>query len=121
MSYVIEQVVPVLVGQGAVNELAAKLRQEFSATKVALVTDPGVKGAGIADKVAAALEEGNLPVAVFYDKVERDAPDYNVDELADLICKHGCDAVVAVAAVPRWTPARVPRSWPATADRSATT
>ena len=96
MSYVIEQVVPVLVGQGAVNELAAKLRNEFSATKVALVTDPGVKGAGIADKVAAALEEGSLPVAVFYDKVERDAPDYNVDELADLICKHGCDAVVAV-------------------------
>ena len=77
MSYVIEQVVPVLVGQGAVNELAAKLRNEFSGTKVALVTDLGVNGAGITDRVAAALQEGSLPVAVYYDKVERDASDYN--------------------------------------------
>lgn len=96
MTYMIDQVVPVLVGQGAAGELAAKLKAEHGATAVALVTDPGVAGAGIADKVRDALEAGGLPCAVFFDKVERDAPDYNVDELAGLIRDAGCDAIVAV-------------------------
>ena len=95
MIYEITQDVPVLVGQGAVKEVGKKLREDYGVTKVALVYDMGVKNAGIADKVLEALTESGMP-CVCYDKVERDAPDYTVDELGAVIRENGCDGIVAV-------------------------
>lgn len=37
------------MGRGAVNELASKPKAEYAATKVALVTDPGVAGGSALD------------------------------------------------------------------------
>ena len=95
MIYEIAQPVPILAGRGAVMELGAKLIKDFGVRKVVLVYDRGVKGAGIGDKVKAALEEHGLQCVTF-DDIQRDAPDTNVDELGRFIRDAGADAVVAL-------------------------
>lgn len=95
MIYEFTQAVPVLVGKGAVRELARRLKEEFGSKKVMAVYDPGVKGAGLSEKLLEALKEQDLAYEC-YDKVERDAPDYSVDELGNMIRENGCDVIVAL-------------------------
>lgn len=95
MIYEITQAVPVLVGQGAVTEMAERLCALEHCRTAALVYDCGVEKAGIAAKVEEALKKKGLR-CISYNKVERDAPDYSVDELAGLIRENGCGVIVAV-------------------------
>ena len=93
--YEITQAVPVLVGRGAVGEMAERLRTSGNCRRAVLVYDSGVEKAGISGKVKDALEARGI-CCICYNKVERDAPDYSVDELSGLIRDNGCDVIVAV-------------------------
>ncbi len=63
--------------------------------KVLLVTDKGVKGAGLTDKVVASLEAAGIPVVLFAD-VEEDPGTKTVGRGLDLLKAEGCDGVVIV-------------------------
>jgi len=56
-------------GCGAVDDLAAMVR-ECNGSKVMLVMDPGLKGAGLAEKICAPLEAASIPYTV-YDQIDR--------------------------------------------------
>ena len=95
MIYEMTQEVPVLAGRGAVREMASRLKHQYGIRKVMVVYGPGVKEAGLSDRVLEALKAQQLE-CMCYDKVERDAPDYIVDELGNIILENHCDAIVAV-------------------------
>lgn len=95
MIYEMTQEVPVLAGRGAVREMAVRLKNQYGCRKVMLVYDQGVKEAGISERVLEALKAQQLE-CMCYDRVERDAPDYTVDELGKIIQESHCDAIVAV-------------------------
>lgn len=95
MIYEMNQAVPVLVGQGALREMAVRLKEDYGCKRAAVVYDPGVQEAGISGRVLEALKRQELE-CVCYDRVKRDAPDDTVDELGELIRKNGCDVIVAV-------------------------
>lgn len=95
MIYEMTQEVPVLAGRGAVREMAARLKNLYKVRKVMVVYDQGVKEAGLSERVLEALKAQKLE-CMCYDRVERDAPDYTVDELGKIILENHCDAIVAV-------------------------
>lgn len=84
----------IVLGSGCIARLADEIRR-LGGTSVLLVTDPGVVGTGIADRLKTLLTGAGLPVAVF-GKVEAD-PRYEIveDALAALrAC--GADTVVGL-------------------------
>lgn len=64
-------------------------------SRALLVTDAFIAGSGIADEVAAGLEEAGVAVAIF-DGVEPDPTDAAVDEGRAALVAHEADLVVAV-------------------------
>ena len=82
------------VGPGAVDGLAAVLR-ELGAVRPLLVTDAGVRAAGIADRVAGLLAAAGTPVTV-WDAVDRQATDSCVESCRDAVLATSADSVVAV-------------------------
>ena len=71
------QTVPSLTfGEPAADALASMVAG-VGARRLMLVTDPGVRGAGLVDPVVAALESSGLTVAV-YDDVEADPPETKI-------------------------------------------
>ncbi len=85
---------PILFGRGAVKETGEKLK-ELGCTKVLVVFDQGVKGAGIADKVIASIHAAGIET-VCYDKVLPDPPDWSVDEAGTLGLQEKADGVVGI-------------------------
>ena len=63
--------------------------------KALLVTDKGVKGAGLTDKVVASLAAAGVPVVVFAD-VEEDPGTKTVGRGLELLKAEGCNGVVIV-------------------------
>jgi len=78
--------------------ISAKLG-EFAAgmgAKTAFVlSDPGVKGAGLVDGLIAALQAAGI-AAIEYDQVKANPPDVQVEEAAQLARKANADIVVAI-------------------------
>lgn len=64
----------VLARPGASREVAALLPRDAALRRALLVTDPGVRGAGLADGAAASLAGAGIEVLVF-DGVEPDPPE----------------------------------------------
>lgn len=62
----------IVYGNGSIRELD-KILQRIKAKNVFLITDPGIKGAGIADKVLRLLEEAQYQVVV-YDQAVPEPP-----------------------------------------------
>ncbi len=63
--------------------------------KVLLVTDKGIQGAGLTDKVSASLESAGIPVTIF-GEVEEDPGTATVAKGLELLKTAGCDGVVIV-------------------------
>jgi alcohol dehydrogenase len=77
---------------------AAEAGREAVALKIKkalLVTDKGVKGAGLTDKVVASLEAAGVPVTLFGD-VEEDPGTKTVARGLELLKADGCDGIVIV-------------------------
>ena len=63
--------------------------------KVLIVTDQGVKGAGLLDRLTAALETGGVPFAVF-DETEPNPSVETVEKATDLFRREACNRVVGL-------------------------
>jgi alcohol dehydrogenase class IV len=84
----------IVYGEGAL-ELAGRHAVNFGATKVLIVTDPGVQSAGWASKVEARLRESSIPFVTF-NGVTPNPKDYEVMTGAELCRDEGCDLIIAV-------------------------
>ena len=87
------QTVPSLTfGEPAADALASMVAG-VGARRLMLVTDPGVRGAGLVDPVVAALETSGLTVAV-YDDIEADPPEAKVLAAVEAARAFGAEAIV---------------------------
>jgi len=81
-------------GPGAAD-LAVRYAMNFEARRVMLVTDPGVRAAGWADKISDSLRGAGMETVVF-DRVSPNPRDHEVMDGAEIYRAQGCDAIVAV-------------------------
>ena len=84
----------IVFGDEAVNQIADQIRA-LGGSKVLLVLDQGLKGAGVAQKVTAPLETHDI-VYVTYDRVTSEPEPVLADEGAALAREQACDLVVGV-------------------------
>lgn len=84
----------IVYGKGAM-QLAGRHAGNLGATKVLIVTDPGVQKAGWVPKVEYSLRESDIPFAVFMD-ITPNPKDYEVMAGADVCRSEGCDLIIAV-------------------------
>ncbi|MEQ6884572.1 iron-containing alcohol dehydrogenase [Salicola sp. Rm-C-2C1-2] len=87
--------VKVIAGQAALEHLP----YEFSSRAVArpmVVTDKGVRNAGLLDKVLTACEEGGMDITVVYDDVPADSSKQTVTAIANEYRKQKCDGILAI-------------------------
>ncbi len=84
----------IVYGEGALL-LSGRHAVNFGATKVFIVTDPGVQAAGWTSAVEVSLEESNIPYVTF-NSVTPNPKDYEVMAGVDVCMKEGCDLIIAV-------------------------
>jgi alcohol dehydrogenase len=84
----------IIFGDEAVNQVADQIRA-LGGSKVLLVLDQGLKGAGVAQKVVAPLETHDISF-VTYDKVTSEPEPTLADEGATVARNQACDLVVGV-------------------------
>lgn len=82
----------IVCGPDSVKQLPELLPAQ---DKALLVSDPGVKAAGIVAKVEEALQKASIAY-VIYDKVQPDAPIPQIQEAAALYREQGCGSIIAV-------------------------
>lgn len=87
--------VKVVAGHKALEQVAFELAT-LGAKKPLLITDKGVRGAGLVDVVVAALEAGGLAGVPVFDAVPPDSSNAVVAEGARTWRASGCDAIVAL-------------------------
>ena len=84
----------IVFGDEAVNQVADEIRA-LGGSKILLVLDQGLKGAGVAQKVVAPLETDDISY-VTYDQVTSEPEPTLADEGAALAREQACDLVVGV-------------------------
>ena len=85
---------PILFGPGSSRATGEKLKS-FGCTKVMVVFDPGIKAAGIADRIVESVKSAGLEVVCFGD-VQADPPDWSVEEAGKLAIAEKVDGVVGL-------------------------
>lgn len=93
-TFTITQPTRIHFGTGAIGDLATMVK-DLGGSKVFLVVDPGLKNAGLVDRISAPLTEGEVPFVV-YDKVDPEPGLTLADNGAKLAKKEKCDCVVGV-------------------------
>ncbi|NTV12966.1 MAG: iron-containing alcohol dehydrogenase [Desulfobulbaceae bacterium] len=93
-TFTITQPTRLTFGAGAIDGLAA-LARSFGGTKAFLVVDPGVKQAGLLDKITAPLQRDQLPFEI-YDQIDPEPGLKLADNGCKLAKKAGCDCVIGV-------------------------
>jgi alcohol dehydrogenase class IV len=81
-------------GYGALADLPKHIG-EHGGTKAVLVTDPGLRKAGVAGRVEAVLKNAGIPF-VSYDKVPENSSTGVVNEIVALINESGADALIGL-------------------------
>lgn len=94
MSFQYNQLVPVLFGNGAIDQLGEKVK-ELGCKKVMCVYDSGVKAAGIIPRAEASLKAAGVDFVVF-DKITADPTDELVNECGAMAKEAGVDGFVGV-------------------------
>src|SRR2546423_15489358 len=84
----------ILFGAGALAELPAELARA-GCRRPLIVTDPGLRPAGLLARVTASLAKSGVPHALF-EGVEPNPVEANVEEGASAYREGGCDGVVGV-------------------------
>lgn len=84
----------IVCGPGCISSLIVEL-QLNNGNKPIIVTDIGVRNAGILDKITSMLEQKNIEYIV-YDGVEPNPKDVNVEEGAKIAREFGADSIIAV-------------------------
>jgi len=73
-NFVFQTVADIRFGAGCLQSLASVVQQRFSATSVLLITDKGLRQAGVLDELIVMLQASKLKVTVF-DDVQADPPE----------------------------------------------
>ena len=81
-------------GCGVVRSLPERIKA-VGGTKVFLVTDPGVRAAGILDEVTRVLQDAAVEFAIC-DRVKPDSGSTLIDETVVELKHSGCDAVAGI-------------------------
>lgn len=84
----------IVYGPGCISSLIDEL-QLNNGNKPIIVTDKGVRNAGILDKITFLLERNNTDYIV-YDGVEPNPKDVNVEEGARIAREFGADSIIAI-------------------------
>ena len=84
----------IVYGDGAIT-LSGRHANNLGASKVCIVTDPGVRTAGWTLSVEESLKNAEIPYIIF-DSVTENPKDHEVMNGADICKKEGCDLIVAV-------------------------
>ncbi len=87
--------VKIVAGFQALEHIAYELAVR-AAQKPLIVTDRGVRAAGLVDTLQAALKSGGVSCDLIFDEVPQDSSTRIVTQLAQLYRQHGCDALIAV-------------------------
>jgi alcohol dehydrogenase len=87
--------VKLIVGARALENIPFELGS-LGATRPLLVTDRGVAGAGLVDKLRDILGAGGLQIAAVYDEVPPDSSMAAVRAIAQRYREAGCDALIAL-------------------------
>ena len=87
--------VKVIAGNAALEHIPYEL-SAVGASRPMIITDKGVRGAGLLDPVIAACEESGQKIPVIYDDVPPDSSTNVVREIAKLYRKHTCDSIMAI-------------------------
>lgn len=87
--------VKIVSGFMALSNLPHEMDQ-LGAKRAMIVTDQGVKGAGLIETVEKAFEGSNCEIGTIYDQTPPDSSNLVVNEVADLFNRNDCDCFVAV-------------------------
>lgn len=84
----------IVYGRGALD-LAGRHASNLGSTKALVVTDSGVREAGLIDKIESGLRESGIAYVVFSDNTPN-PKDYEVMAGAEVYRNEGCDLIIAV-------------------------
>ena len=84
----------IVYGPGVLAQLP-ELMERLGMKRPVIISDPGIKKAGITDRVKELVENAGISCAV-YDKVEANPKDVNCEECAALARQFGADSLIAV-------------------------
>lgn len=84
----------IVYGEGAIT-LSGRHASNFGASKVFIVTDPGVRTAGWTSSVEESLKRFEIPYIIF-DGVTANPKDHEVRDGVEICKKEGCDLIIAV-------------------------
>lgn len=84
----------IVYGPGCINSLIDELALNGGKRPI-VITDKGVKNAGILDKITAMLKSNNINYTV-YDGVEPNPKDLNVEEGAKIAREFSADSIIAI-------------------------
>jgi alcohol dehydrogenase len=87
--------VKILAGMQALEHLPAELAERGCAAPM-LLTDKGVRQAGLIEHVELAFEEASVSLEPVFDDIPPDSSTDVVREIARLFRQHGCDSLIAV-------------------------
>ena len=94
MAVTYQQLCPVLFGNDAIAVMSRRAADEGK-KKAFICCDKGVRAAGAADRVAAALKAEGVDSMIF-DEVVPDAPDDSVMHITELMTAYGTDLIIGV-------------------------
>ncbi|MDX1755678.1 MAG: iron-containing alcohol dehydrogenase [Marinobacter sp.] len=87
--------VKVIAGKAALEHIPYEL-SGLGAQRPMIITDKGVRAAGLLEPVVAACEESDLEIASIYDDVPPDSSTTVVRDIADVYRSEKCDSIIAV-------------------------
>ncbi|MAA65507.1 MAG: alcohol dehydrogenase [Alteromonadaceae bacterium] len=87
--------VKVIAGKAALEHIPYELAG-LSATRPLLITDKGVRAAGLLEPVIEACEEGGQEIVSIYDDVPPDSSTHVVKAIAAVYREQKCDSIIAV-------------------------
>lgn len=87
--------VKVIAGKAALEHIPYEL-SGLGAQRPMIITDKGVRAAGLLEPVVAACEESDLEIVSIYDDVPPDSSTSVVRDIAGIYRKEKCDSIIAV-------------------------
>lgn len=93
-TYVLSLSNNVIFGIGAVETVAEKTK-EFGKSKILIITDKGVVGAGLLEKVRTPLEKAGLKTHIF-DQIEPNPRDHTVVKAFEFAKEKGCELIIGL-------------------------
>ncbi|WP_165854875.1 iron-containing alcohol dehydrogenase [Marinobacter sp. JSM 1782161] len=87
--------VKVIAGKAALEHIPYEL-SGLAASRPMLITDKGVRAAGLLDPVIEACEEGGQDIVTIYDDVPPDSSTHVVRDIAGIYLSEQCDSIIAV-------------------------